>query len=120
MVLSHGVTIQRNERQATTMNVEKLMAGSGNGSGAGGGSSCTNKIRTKGRFHIGIPTNGQLNKTDTAWAQKANPTAHAAQLHRDQLDIKMLQKKKKSRELSNMLVSLKCGSTTSSSKKLIL
>ena len=61
------------------MNVEKMM-GSGNGSGCG---SSANKIRTKGRFHIGIPTNGQLNRTDTAWAQKANPTAHAAQIHRD-------------------------------------
>jgi len=37
------------------------------------------------------------------WAQKANPEAHAAQIYRDQQDIKMLQKKKKSRELSNNL-----------------
>ena len=30
-------------------------------------------------------------------------------MHREQLDIKMLEKKKKSRELSNMLINLKSG-----------
>ena len=47
------------------------------------------------------------------WAQKANPTAHAAHVYREQLDIKMLQKKKKSRELSSMLWMQKSGSRKS-------
>ena len=95
LVMAHGVTIQRNERQATVMMKENAEHGS------------SKKIRTKGRFQIGIPTNGLLNRADMAWAQKANPVAHAAQMHREQLDIKMLQKKKKSRELSNMLIQFK-------------
>ena len=98
LVMAHGVTIQRNERQATVMMKENAEYG-----------SASKKIRTKGRFQIGIPTNGLLNRTDMAWAHKANPVAHAAQMHREQLDIKMLQKKKKSRELSNMLVQFKGG-----------
>ena len=61
------------------------------------------RVKTKGRFQIEIPTNGLLNRTDTSWAQKANPLSAAAQQHREQLDIKMLQKKKESRELSSML-----------------
>ena len=65
------------------------------------------KLKTKGRFQVEIPTNGYMNRTDMTWAQKANPDAHAAQVYREQLDIKMLQKKKKSRELSNMLVNIK-------------
>ena len=59
----------------------------------------TTKVKTKGRFQIGIPTNGMLNVTDTAWAHKANPVAHAAAVRRESLDIKMLEKKKTSREL---------------------
>ena len=61
------------------------------------------KIKTKGRFQVEIATNGYQNRRDMAWAQKANPEAHAALLHREALDIKMLQKKKQSREMSSML-----------------
>ena len=60
-----------------------------------------------------IPTNGLLNRTDMLWAQRANPAAHAAQVYRDQQDIKMLQKKKKSRELSSNLWAQKSGKKNS-------
>ena len=83
LVMSHGVTIQNNERQATAMMKETH-------------NKVNTKMRTKGRFQMGIANNGALNRTDTVWAQKANPMAHAAQVFRDQLDIKMLQKKKQS------------------------
>ena len=61
------------------------------------------KMKTKGRFQVEIPTNGYMNRKDMTWAQKANPDAHAARVYREQLDIKMLQKKKQSRELSSLL-----------------
>ena len=63
-----------------------------------------NRLRTKGRFQVEIPTNGLQNRMDTKWAQKANPEAHIAQLYRDQMDQKMLEKKKQSRELSSQIV----------------
>ena len=41
------------------------------------------RLKTKGRFQVEIPTNGYLNRTDAAWAQKANPLAHAAHIYRE-------------------------------------
>ena len=76
------------------------------------------KLKTKGRFQVEIPTNGLLNRTDMLWAQKANPGAHAAHVHREQLDIKMLQKKKKSREMSSNLWMQKGATRKQSSKAL--
>ena len=86
----HGVKIQNNERLATNLMKEAA-------------SKVNTKLNTKGRFQVEIPTNGYLNRTDALWAQKANPAAHQAHKHREQLDIKMLQKKKESRELSSAL-----------------
>ena len=88
--MHHGVTLMQNERLATSRiqdNAQKISM----------------KLRTKGRFHVEIATNGLLNRNDNAWAQLANPEAHAAHIHREQLDIKILQKKKQSRELSASL-----------------
>ena len=90
IVLKHGVTIEKNEQVATNLMKEAM-------------AKVNTKLKTKGRFQVGIPTNGLLNRNDMLWAQKANPSAHAAHVYREQLDIKMLQKKKKSRELSSML-----------------
>ena len=36
------------------------------------------KVKTKGRFHVEIPTNGALNKIDSQWARTANPEAFKA------------------------------------------
>ena len=91
-IMQHGVTIQKNEKAAT-----KLMR---NGQWL---HKISSKVKTKGRFQIEISTNGQLNRLDSSWAQKANPAAHAAHVYREAIDIKMLQKKKQSRELSSML-----------------
>ena len=88
--MSHGVTIQRNELNATNAMREAS-------------EKVKIRVKTKGRFHVEIPTNGLLNRTDMLWAQRANPAAHDAQIYRDLQDIKMLQKKKKSRELSSNL-----------------
>ena len=46
------------------------------------------------------------------WSKKANPVAHEAHIYRELLDIKMLQKKKKSREMSNMLSNIKSTKAT--------
>ena len=32
-----------------------------------------NRCRTKGRFLVDVPTDGNLNRTDMVWAMKANP-----------------------------------------------
>ena len=61
------------------------------------------KVKTKGRFAVEIPTNGTLNRVDTAWAKRANPVAFKAQEARDLVDLKMLEKKKKGRELAAKL-----------------
>ena len=53
--MSHGVTIQNNERQATAMMKEAH-------------NKVNTKMRTKGRFQMGIATNGALNRTDMVWA----------------------------------------------------
>ena len=58
------------------------------------------KLKTRGRFQVEIPTNGYMNRVDMKWAQKANPEAHAAHIYREQLDIKMLQKKRSSKKAS--------------------
>ena len=41
------------------------------------------KMKTKGRFQVEIPTNGYMNRTDMNWAQKANPDAYAARVYRE-------------------------------------
>ena len=71
IVMTHGVTIQNNELQATTM-IKKAWA------------KINTKLKTKGRYNIRIPTNGLLNRTDMAWAQKSNPEAHEAHIYREQ------------------------------------
>ena len=62
----------------------------------------TSKVKTKGRFQVEIPTNGTLNRTDTLWARKANPLAYKAQEQRDLADLKMLEKKKKTKLAASM------------------
>jgi hypothetical protein len=59
------------------------------------GSKIATKVKTKGRFAVEIPTNATLNRTDAAWAKKANPEAFKLQEYRDNMDLKMLEKKKK-------------------------
>ena len=71
--MTHGVTIQNNEQQAVNSMKEALM-------------KVNNRLRTKGRFQVEIPTNGLQNRMDAKWAQKANPEAHTAQLYRDLMD----------------------------------
>lgn len=97
-VMGHAVTLQRNEEQAIDV-LEEIQQ------------KVSTKVKTKGRFQVEIPTNGYLSRVDNEWARKANPDAHAALMHREQQDIKMLQKKKKSRELSSTLWKVQKGST---------
>ena len=92
-MLSYGVDVEKKELEGTIK-----MRDSMKDRGVTGG-----RARTKGTFQVVIPDNGHLNRVDTAWANKANPAAHAAQVHRDKQDLKMLAKKKQSRELSNNL-----------------
>lgn len=58
--MHHGITIQKNEKASMSLIREAQ-------------NKINTKVKTKGRFQIEIPTNGQLNKVDTTWAQKANP-----------------------------------------------
>ena len=71
--MSHGITIENNEQHAINSMKEALM-------------KVNNRLRTKGRFQVEIPTNGLQNRMDMKWAQKANPDAHNAQIYRDLLD----------------------------------
>ena len=41
-----------------------------------------------------------MDRTDKTWAKKANPLAFKAQEQRELMDLKMLEKKKKGRELA--------------------
>lgn len=52
------------------------------------------KMKTKGRFTMDFATNGHLFNVDSGWAKIANPDAHAAHLYKQELDRKMLVKKK--------------------------
>ena len=45
------------------------------------------KLRTKGRFHLEIPTNGTLDRKDREWHSLANP--QASQLQQKYIDIDM-------------------------------
>jgi len=60
-------------------------------------------MKTKGRFTMDFATNGQLFNVDAAWAKAANPEVHQAYLYRQELDLKMLKKKKEQKILSDKL-----------------
>lgn len=53
--MSHGVTIQKNELNATKAMLQTS-------------ENLKIRVKTKGRFHVEIPTNGLLNRTDMLWA----------------------------------------------------
>ena len=67
--MNHSVKIQQNEVQQSSLMKDTI--------------KIMQKFKTKGRFQVEIPTNGYMNRTDMLWAQKANPSAHAARVYRE-------------------------------------
>ena len=53
--MHHSVKIQRHENNAIKEMLTKA-------------AKVNTKVKTKGRFAVEIPTNGTLNRVDTAWA----------------------------------------------------
>ena len=65
---------------------------------------------------MNFATNGALFNVDAMWAKQANPEAHQAYLYRQEVDLKMLKKKKSQKILQDKLWLEK--QTASSPKKI--
>lgn len=59
-------------------------------------------MRTKGRLPVEVKTSAQHWITDKVWQLKANPVAADAEKKRDDLDKKILEKRRAGRVLKNL------------------
>jgi len=61
------------------------------------------RAKTKGRFMMEFGTNGKMYMTDSVWAKTANPQAFEALKAKEDLDMKLMKKKKIAKDLQDKL-----------------
>jgi hypothetical protein len=64
--------------------------------------SVLDRLKTKGRLQVPVQTSAGHWITDKEWQQKANPFAAEAEKKREDLDKRILEKRRKGRILKNM------------------